>query len=326
MSAFSVYHQDQVRALLDYPGCIEAMRRTMADFSREGCDQPLRTIIPVGSDEKLFALMPGIASSEVGFGAKIISVFEDAETPGRSSHEGVVSLFDSENGALLSIADAHEVTKIRTACASAVATDVLSRPDSRVLTVFGTGTQAESHIKALSLVRPFERVLVWGRSRKTGEAFVSRMCEETGLPVYFTADPAEAAGQADVICTVTNSATPVLFHAWVKPGTHINAVGSSFDGPVEVDNALVVESRYIVDSRRSALVAASEFLAARKAGLIDESHIVAEIGEVILNKKTGRENPNQITFYKSLGHIVQDLAAVAYIHARTGGSEGGIIK
>ena len=104
------------------------------------------------------------------------------------------------------------------------------------------------------------------------------------------AEAAEAAGEADVICTTTGSQTPVLHHAWLKPGTHVNAVGSSFPGPVEVDEALVVASRYFADSRRSALAAAAEFLKAREAGLVDDTHIVAEIGEVLLGRVPGRQH------------------------------------
>ena len=122
-----------------------------------------------------------------------------------------------------------------------------------------------------------------------------------------------------MICTTTGSATPVLRHAWLKPGTHVNAVGSSFPGPVEVDAATVVASRFIADSRRSALAAAAEFLHARAAGLIDDSHIVAEIGEVLLGRVPGRTDTTQLTLYKSLGHVVQDLAATACVHRRATG-------
>ena len=136
------------------------------------------------------------------------------------------------------------------------------------------------------------------------------------MPVRAVAEAHEAASAADVICTVTASPTPVLLGEWVRPGTHVNVVGSSHAGPVEIDHALVRMSRYIVDSRRSALAAAAEFLLAKQAGLIDDRHIVAEIGEVLLERIPGRTSPAQITVYKSLGHIVQDLAATTYLHAR----------
>ena len=315
MGALAVYGPDEVRRWLDYPGCIAAMSEAMAGFSAEGREQPLRSITALDPG-KLFALMPGVAPGRTGFGAKVLSVFDDPARPGRSAHRGGVMLFDRDTGAALCVADAHEITRIRTACASAVATQALARAAASVLAVFGTGTQAESHVRALLLVRPFTQVLVWGRSHETARAFAARLAADSGAEVLAVADAAEAAGRADVICTTTSSPAPVLRRAWLKPGTHVNAVGSSFPGPVEVDEELVVASRYIADSRRSALAAAAEFIKARDAGLIGESHIVAEIGEVLLGRAVGRENDAQLTLYKSLGHVVQDLAATAYVHRR----------
>jgi ornithine cyclodeaminase len=315
--AIRVYEAEQVRASLDYPGCIDAVRRAMAAFSASGADQPLRQIVALGRG-RLFGLMPGTQPEAPGFGAKLISVFADPARAGRAEHKGVVVLFEGESGDVACIADAGAVTEIRTAAASAVATDILAWADARTLAIFGTGAQAESHIRALSLVRRFEDIAIWGRDFDRTVAFVERLKAETGLPIRAEPDPQQAAC-ADVICTVTGAQEPILFGAWVRPGTHVNAVGSSHPGPVEVDHALVLASRYIADSRRSALVAAAEFLDAKAAGLIDDDHIVAEIGEVLLGNIPGRTAPDQITLYKSLGHVVQDLAAAAYIHAKAGG-------
>ena len=312
------YGPEQVRAALDYDGCITAVRAAMTDFSSEGKPQPLRSIFEL-APAKFFGLMPGALAAPHGFGAKVLSVFGDPAQPGRSAHRGVVVLFDRESGHLTCIADAGEVTEIRTAAASAVATDALARPDAKTLAVFGCGAQAVSHVRALVRVRRFERVLAWGRSSERAAGFAEQMQREVGIPVRAVAEAHEAASAADVICTVTASRTPVLLGEWVRPGTHVNVVGSSYAGPVEVDHALVRMSRYIVDSRRSALAAAAEFLLAKEAGLIDDSHIVAEIGEVLLGRIPGRRSPQEITVYKSLGHIVQDLAATAYLHARAGG-------
>lgn len=311
------YGPEEVRAVLDYDGCIAAVRRAMADFSAEGRPQPLRSIVEI-APAKLFGLMPGTLAAPHGFGAKVLSVFADPAQPGRSAHRGVVVLFDRDSGRVACIADAGEVTEIRTAAASAVATDALARQDARTLAVFGCGAQAVSHIRALARVRRLERILVWGRSAERAASFAERMQREVAIPVRAVAEARAAASAADVICTVTSSQTPVLLGEWVRPGTHVNVVGSSFAGPVEIDNALVRMSRYIVDSRRSALAAAAEFLRAKEAGLVDDSHIAAEIGEVLLGRIPGRRSPEEVTVYKSLGHIVQDLAAVSHLHALAG--------
>ncbi|MGH8295416.1 MAG: ornithine cyclodeaminase family protein [Steroidobacteraceae bacterium] len=313
MSRFPVYGPEEVRSLLDYEGCIAAVRAAMARSAAEGIAQPLRNIVEIAPG-RLFGLMPGRLAAPEGFGAKVISVFPRAARPGRAAHQGVVVLFERESGEIACIADAGEVTEIRTGAASAVATDLLARPDATTLAIFGCGVQAASHIRALMRVRQLQQVLVWGRSPERAREFATRMEEETRLRVRAVADGHEAAANADVICTVTGSPRPVLLGEWVRPGTHVNAVGSSHAGPAEIDNALVAASRYIVDSRRSALAAAAEFLLAKEAGLIDDRHIVAEIGEVLLGRVPGRTSAGQITLYKSLGHIVQDLAAVSYLH------------
>lgn len=315
MGEFTVYGPRKIRALLDYEGCIAAVRAAMARFSAHGPAQPLRSIVQI-APSKLFGLMPGSLGDSQGFGAKAVSVFPDPQRPGRSFHRGIVVLFDPDSGQVECIADAGEVTEIRTAAASAVATDVLARPEARRLAIYGCGAQAAAHVRALVRVRPLQEILVWGRSMERATAFAARMAQEVNAPVRAVADAREAAAAADIICTVTGASTPILLAAWVQPGTHVNAVGSSHPGPVEIDQALVVASRYIVDSRRSALAAAAEFLLAKEAGLIGDEHIVAEIGEVLLGRVPGRTCAEEITVYKSLGHIVQDLAAVKYLHAR----------
>jgi ornithine cyclodeaminase len=214
------------------------------------------------------------------------------------------------------IADAVPVTKIRTACATAAATDALARADAEVLAIFGTGIQAEAHLQALPLVRPFREILLWGQSSDKARALAEKMSKVLDQPITVVADGEHAAARADVICTVTSSTAPVLLGAWVKPGTHVNLVGSSYLGPVEVDSALVANARYVADYRPGVLAQASELAVAREAGVVDDTHVIGEIGEVFAGRIAGRENDQQITIYKSLGHVAQDLAAAAYLQRR----------
>lgn len=314
-----VFDGRAVHDLLDYDGCIAAMRAAMAALSADTREQPLRAITDLG-DGKMFGMMPGTLPGTPDFGAKMVSVFPDPARPGRTAHRGTVVLFDGASGGVTCIADAEAVTLIRTACATAAATDALARANASRLGLFGCGAQAETHIRAIARVRRLDRIGIWGRDFARAGAFASRIAAETGIDAAAIADPAELAGDSDIICTVTASAEPVLLGDWVRPGTHVNAVGSSYAGPVEVDGALVAKSRYFVDYRRSALAAASELLAARAAGLIGEDHILAEIGAVIAGTTAGRASDGDITFYKSLGHVAQDLAAARYLLARSAGS------
>lgn len=314
---FPTYSADDVTRFLDYGECIAAVRDAMAGLTATGFEQPLRNIIPLAPGQA-FALMPGVGHAALGFGAKLISVFADPARAGRSAHRGVVVLFDAESGQVRCVADAGAITAIRTGCASAVATDALARADARVLAIFGTGTQARTHALAVTRVRRFERLVLWGRDPDRTAAMKADLHRVLPLEIETSHEAQAAAAAADVICTVSGAQTPILYGEWVRPGTHVNVVGSSFLGPVEVDSVLVRNSRYIADYRRSALAAAAEFAVAKQAGLVTDEHIVAEIGEVLLGRVPGRRSDDDITLYKSLGHIVQDLAAAACVHRRAG--------
>jgi ornithine cyclodeaminase/alanine dehydrogenase-like protein (mu-crystallin family) len=304
----------EVRANLTYEVAIPAVRAAMIAFSTGETRQLLRSILPM-ADGRMFGVMPGAMGEHAVFGAKVISVFPGNFDKGLPSHQGVVVLFEPENGALACIADAGEVTAIRTAAASAVATDALARPEANRLAILGYGEQAATHARAISQVRRLDSLTIWGRSPERAAAFAAQIGAELGLAAAATTTAREAVAEADMVCTVTAAREPILLGAWVRPGTHVNVVGSSLAGPVEVDDDLVVRSRFIVDSREGVLKQGAEFLHAKAAGLIGDDHIAGEIGEVLAGLTPGRQSAGQITVYKSLGHIAQDLASVQALMA-----------
>ena len=307
--------KDEVARRLTYEVCIPIVREAMIAFSRGETRQLLRSIIPLAAG-RMFGVMPGAMGERAPFGAKLISVFPENFDKGVQSHQGLVVLFDPDNGAPVCVLHAGELTAIRTAAASAVATDALARADSRRLAILGYGEQAETHARAIRKVRDIEAITVWGRSPDRAAAFASRMQAELGLPVALSPDVESAVAKADIICTVSSASEPILKGAWVRPGTHLNLVGSSFAGPVEVDNDLVVRSRFVADSREGVLAQGAEFLRAKQAGLIGDDHIVAEIGQVLAGDIEGRRSPDEITAYKSLGHVVQDLASAWALYSQ----------
>ena len=298
---------------LSIADCIPLVRKAMIALSNGTAKQLLRSFISMG-DGRTFAQMPAALGERSWFGAKLVSVFADPADPGHKAHKGVVVLFEGD-GDPVCIADAGEVTRIRTAAATALATDVLARKDARVLTVMGAGLQARAHIEAIALVRKLSEVRIWARNPARAQE-LAKETTSSGLPVRAVADGKDAASGADIICTVTSSATPVLLGDWVGPGTHVNLVGSSAPTPVETDTALVVKGRFIADHREHVLAHGAEFLRAKQAGAVDDTHVVAEIGEVLAGTKPGRQNNEQVTIYKSLGHAVQDLAAVSWLYER----------
>jgi ornithine cyclodeaminase len=268
------------------------------------------------SEGRLFGIMPGAMGAHAPFGAKLISVFHENFSRGIQSHQGLVILFDPETGTPVCVLHAGEITAIRTAAASAVATDALARKDARRLALLGYGEQAATHARAIGKVRDLESIVVWGRSPERAQDFAERMQAELGLPVSSAGAVREAVANADIICTLTSAVEPILKGDWVRPGTHLNLVGSSHAGPSEVDNDLVVRSRFIADSREGVLNQGGEFLRAKAAGLIDDKHIVAEIGQVLAGTIEGRRSPQEITVYKSLGHVVQDLASAWALYSK----------
>ena len=311
--------RQEVARRLTYEVCIPIVRQAMIALSKGETKQLLRSIVPL-SEGRLFGVMPGAMGANAVFGAKLISVFHDNFAKGIQSHQGLVILFDPETGAPVCVVHAGEITAIRTAAASAVATAALARKDARRLALLGYGEQAGTHARAIGKVRDLESIVVWGRSRERARAFAERMQAELGVSVAIAGSVEEAVGDADMICTVTAASEPILKGDWVRPGTHVNVVGSGFAGPVEVDNDLVVRSRFIADSREGVLSQGAEFLRAKAAGLIGDDHIVAEIGQVLAGEEEGRRSPEEITIYKSLGHVVQDLASAWALYSDSGSS------
>ncbi len=303
-----VIEREEVARRLSYDICIPIVRQAMIAFSKGQTRQHLRSIIPLAHGH-LFGIMPGAMGDSAVFGAKLISIFPENFAKGRQSHQGVVVLFDPESGAPVCVVHAGEITAIRTAAASAVATDALARANASRLTILGYGEQAATHARALLKVRKIEAVKVWGRSPERTESFCRRMSSELGIAFSSATGVESAVSDADIICTVTGAQEPVLKGAWVPAGTHVNLVGSSMAGPAEVDSEFVVRSRFIADSREGVLQQGAEFLRAKATGMIGDDHVVGEIGQVLAGDIVGRRTDQDITAYKSLGHVVQDLAS-----------------
>jgi ornithine cyclodeaminase len=307
--------RDEVARRLTYERCIPIVRDAMIAFSRGDTRQLLRAIIPL-SDGRMFGVMPGALGGSAPFGAKLISVYPGNADKGRQSHQGLVILFEPDTGEPVAVVHAGEITAIRTAAASAVATDALARPDASRLAILGTGEQAMTHARALGKVRRLDGITVWGRSPDRARDFARRMGAELDLPVDAVESVEEAVAWADIVCTVSHASEPILLGKWLRAGTHVNLVGSSRAGPVEVDNDLVVRARFIADSREGVLSQGAEFLRAKAAGLIGDDHVVAEIGQVLAGDIEGRRTADEITAYKSLGHVVQDLATAWALYAQ----------
>ena len=285
-------------------------------LGRDDAINPLRNGIRLPNDLGILGMMPGYMAQPHTFGLKVVSVFPGNHGTDYDSHQGVVVLFEVEHGCPVAILDASEITAIRTAAATGVATRLLAREDASDLAILGSGVQAGTHLEAMRVVRNIDRVRVYSPNAERLERFVTEARERHGVDATATSSAQAAVDGADIICTTTSAREPVLLGEWIAPGSHINAVGSSVRFTRELDTDAVVRSRLFVDRLESTLSEAGDFLFPKQEGAIDDDHIVGEIGDILLGKLPGRESPDEITLFKSLGLAVEDLAAADYVYKR----------
>jgi len=267
------------------------------------------TLMPVRTQMRLangvFLIMP-CCDPEGGLGMKLVMVSENPANPDEKLHATYL-LLDPETGQPTLTIAARYLTEIRTAAASAVATKFLVREDVKVLGIFGTGRQARAHLEVLRLVRNFDHFLVSGLDPGRSREFAQQMANELGVKVESVYSRACAA-ESDVLCTCTTSNTPLFDGDLLRPGTHINAIGSFQPHTREVDDATVQRSRIVVDTYEGALAEAGDLLIPIRKGLITRNYIVADLHQLVSGKKPGRTNPTQITLFKSVGCALEDLA------------------
>jgi len=312
-----------VRGLLSMAECIDAVRSALIDLAGGRGIQPLRPVMWLPERIGALGVMPGYLPSIGVMGIKTVSVFPGNAGTEHDAHQGTVMLFDDQHGTLLAIIDATEITAVRTAATSAVATDLLARPDASVLAVLGSGVQAGSHIAAMAQVRPVTEVRVWSRNGSHADALVrTAAANYPGLDIRALDAVADTVAAADLVCTTTASQEPVLSGDLLDPGMHINAVGSSVPFTRELDGPAMARSTLFVDRRESTLNESGDFLLAKEEGLVTEDHIVAELGEVLIGTHPGRQAADEITLFESMGLAVEDVAAgyVVYRNALESGA------
>lgn len=311
-----IISQADVYRLLPMPDCMAVMETALRGAAEGGVVQPARQVLVQPDRAGVLAWMPAYLRVPPATGIKVITVFPRNQGTERDSHQGAVLLFDTGDGRLLAMVDATAVTAIRTAAVSAVATRILAREGARVLALLGSGVQAASHLEALALVRPLERVRVWSRAHAHAVRFAERLAPRYDLRIEPCATVEQAVAGADIICTVTGARQPILPGALLAPGVHINAIGASVPPFRELDNAAVAKSRVYVDARQAAAREAEDILAPQREGAIPPEHVLGEIGELLLGQVTGRTAEREITLFKAVGLGLEDVAAAQYVFDR----------
>lgn len=298
---------------------IQAVREAYVQLSAGQAEVPLRTPVPVEKRDAVTLFMPAYLAASDALGAKIVSVFPGNPARGLPLIHAVVLVLDAETGCPVALMDGTYLTALRTGAASGVATDLLARPDVAVAAILGAGAQARTQLEAVCTVRKIEQVWVYDMDRRAADAYVAEM-KARGKPIpadmAVAESPAQAVRHADVICTATTSRTPVFADADLKPGVHINGIGSYTPEMQEVPVETVVRARVFVDSRLASLAEAGDLLIPLRQGLLTETNICGEIGQVAAGLLPGRTSAEEITFFKSVGVAVQDVAVASLILRR----------
>jgi len=311
-----------VDGALGYPGLVDILQAAF----EQGAIAPLRhhhAIQLDGRPEATLLLMPAWEASAVGattagryLGVKTIAVFPDNAERGRPAVNGTYLLLSAESGETLAVMDATRLTVWRTAAASALASRYLSRPDaSRLLMVGGAGALAPQLIRAHVSVRPIREIALWNRSPERARALIARLAEQ-GLTVSLASDLEAAVRWADIVSVATISADPLIHGAWLKPGTHVDGVGAFRANMRETDDAVVRRARIYVDTRSGACAEAGDIVKPLNAGVIGKEAILGDLFDLAKGTVGGRETAEEITFFKSVGAAIEDLAAAIAIYLK----------
>jgi len=295
---------DAVRSACSMPQVIEAMRTAFRDLSTRDAAAPLRTRIPLAAGgDALF--MPAHSGRLGRHTVKVASVHPENPAEGLPRVQATVIHFDSKTGRAMAILEGRSVTAIRTGAGSGLATDLLARPDASVAVIVGSGVQAETQLEAVCCVRPIREAYCLSPTPDHAARFAERMSERLHIEVLV--GDRSVLKRADVVCTATTSTTPVLYLEDVKPGVHVNAVGTHRPDAAELGAGLVVAARLFVDQREACLAEAGDILIPIRTERISESHIIAGLGELVVGRIEGRVSATDITVFKSVGNAIQDL-------------------
>ena len=315
-----------VEGLLEFDDLIEALAQGMVDLSIGSVSMPSRVSAMVDRHDGMLLAMPAYVPSSGTLATKLVTVFPRNAGIGLPSHHAVIAVFDEGTGAPVALMDGEHITAARTAACSALATRLLAPPDASTLAVLGTGVQARAHALAIPRVRDIEKVRIAGRDPEKATALAYDLTKHLDMYVIAVESFEEAAREAAIVCTATHSVEPVLRWEWLSPGAHVNSVGLNPEGR-ELDDATVVNSLVVVESREAALTATpppNDLLSAIRSGLVSEDHIHAEVGELVAGSRPGRTSTDQVTLYRSVGVAVQDAVAARLVLDRAREQGAGV--
>jgi len=294
------------------PDAIRAVKKAFIELSSGRAVVPPRTRLEIPGFRTTALVMSAYLPQSKRLGLKLISLCEDNPAKGLPVAQAIAIIMDAESGTPLAVMEAAYLTAVRTGAASGAATDVLARRDARVAAIFGAGVQGRTQLQAISAVRPIRKAFIFDINPSAAANYAMEMGKKLSLDVEPAASP-QALREADIISTATTSIMPIFLDRDLKPGVHINAIGSYKPHIREIPGETVMRAKVYVDQRQACLEEAGDLIIPLREGLIDEGHIRAEIGEVLAGLKPGRISGDDITLFKSVGNAAQDLAIACLV-------------
>jgi ornithine cyclodeaminase len=317
-----------VQGLLDVSEVIDLMRTLFAEIGIGAVDMQQRTLIPLHDGKNSVLFMPGHVARLNNVGIKVVSVFPDNPGHnGRSTISATILLNDPQTGEVSAVMDGGYITALRTGAVSALATDLLAKKNAHRLAVFGAGVQARSQIDAIRKVRHITGVTVFDPDPSRALRLVEELRSDSSATCQFAvaASPDAAICEVDIIVTATTSPTPVFDGRLLKPGVHVNAIGSFKPEHREVDDDTIRRSRIFVDSLAEALSEAGDLIIPLRTGVIAPSAIEASLGDLVLGTRAARHDDDEITFFKSVGLAVEDIVVAAHVFEKAQAASIGTI-
>lgn len=308
--------QEDMQRLLSMKEALDVIERAFIELERGTAKVPLRSIIEVKKYKGTVLFMPAFLSDVGALSTKIVSVYEENPKYGLPTVLASILLTDPRTGQILCVMDGAYATAIRTGAASGVATKYLSRRDSKTVGIIGTGTQAKTQLWAVCQVRNVQFVKAYDIRPEAAKNLAKEMSKKLGIKIKVVDDSKKAVEDSDIVVTATTSKSPVLNGQWIRPGTHINAIGWMGPTARELDAETVKKAKLVVDSREAALAEAGDLIIPIKEGAISERHIYAELGEILTQKISARTSNEEITLWKSVGLAIQDAAIAKHAYER----------
>lgn len=315
-----VLKESDISSIITMSDIISADKEALSIYSNQQSNIPLRTNIDVPEFNGQCLFMNGYAAPAKALGVKIVSVYPDNINKNLTSVPATMVLVNAETGIVNALIDGTYLTRLRTGAISGLATEILSRKDSKIFALFGTGGQAITQLEAVLTVRKIELVKVYDLFYDRAQDFAKRMNELyskkfNGVKIIAVKNSDEAVEDADIITTVTTSKKPVFNAEKVKKNAHINGVGSYTPDMCEIPEEILVKANKIyVDTKDGAINESGDLIQPIKKGLIKVEKINGELGEVINGKIKGRENDEEMTFFETTGSAVLDLVAAQKIY------------